>query len=139
MMRRTWQILFSTGVAALFLLLLPGCSFLSPTTEYISITTIPNDALVYVNGARYSGSPMFVKIERRRPALLTVAPQPSHDDPTPEALDYVIWRELSARGVLDCVGSVFILPITGLFSPGSRVMATNNVVINLFDPLPPED
>ncbi|MPN40255.1 hypothetical protein SDC9_187791 [bioreactor metagenome] len=116
-----------------------GCSFLNGTTETVAINTIPANAIVFVNGVRYEGTPVFVTVEKRHPLLLTVAPSPSADDLAPETLNYVVPRNFSTQGVMDLVGSVTILPITGLFYPGSRVLETNNIIINLYEPPAVED
>lgn len=119
--------------------LLGGCSFLNDTTETVAINTIPANAVLFVNGVRYDGTPVFVVVERRHPLLLTVSPPPCADDLTPETVNFVVPRDFSTQGVLDLVGSPALLPIIGLFYPGSRVLQTNNIVINLNEPPAAED
>ena len=125
---------FLAVCAAVVLAFSSGCSWLARGQQIVSLTVTPSDAYVIANGVEYhSLSPMFISVPTRD-ALLITAYKPGY-----RTAYYAVDSELSSTGRLDAIGSIFILPATGLFSNGAWRFAESNIKIDL-QPLPdPEE
>ena len=120
--------------AAVVLAFSSGCSWLARGQQIVALTVTPSDAYVIANGVEYhSLSPMYISVPTRD-ALLITAYKPGY-----RTAYYAVDSELSSTGKLDAIGSILILPATGLFSNGAWRFAESNIKIDL-QPLPdPEE
>ena len=120
--------------AAVVLAFSSGCSWLARGQQLVAVTVTPSDAYVIANGVEYhSLSPMFISVPTRD-ALLITAYKPGY-----RTAYYAVDSELSSTGKLDAIGSILILPATGLLSNGAWRFAESNIKIDL-QPLPdPEE
>ena len=120
--------------AAVVLAFSSGCSWLARGQQLVSITVTPSDASVIANGVEYHTlSPMFISVPTRD-ALLVTAYKPGY-----RTAYYAVDSELSSTGKIDALGSIFILPASGLFSNGAWRFVESNIRIDL-QPLPdPEE
>lgn len=107
-----------------------GCSFFNTSRQIIAVNVQPSDANVIINGLSYPGGSIYTEVPRAREVLIEVW----KDKFFPEK--YVIPFKLSSTGVLDACGTIFIIPVFGLFSSGAWELKENVVHIKLMpDPM----
>lgn len=103
-----------------------GCSYTNRGPKLISLTILPADAYVIINGIEYhSVSPQFVEVNPNRTLLIT-AYKPGYK----EAF-YAVNNQLSTVGTIDAFGSIFLIPFLGLFSSGAWELKETNIKIEL--------
>ena len=115
-----------SAAMAVTILFTTGCSAFRPYKETVSVTCIPNDAILMVNGQRYN-SPAQVSADRNR----DVSIQCNKEGYVP--YQRTIGNHFNTTGVLDAIGTVFFLvPGIGLFFPGAWSLDETNVFITLY-------
>ncbi len=110
-----------------------GCSYTNRGPKLISLTILPADAYVIINGIEYHClSPQFVEVNPNRTLLIT-AYKPGYK----EAF-YAVNNQLSTVGTIDALGSIFLFPFLGLFSSGAWELKETNIKIQLEPLVDPE-
>ncbi|MDF7800783.1 hypothetical protein P4C99_15015 [Pontiellaceae bacterium B1224] len=108
------------------IVVLTGCSAFRPTHQMVNITCMPDDAILTVNGTRYT-SPAQVKAKRNR----NVSIQCYKEGYMPD--QRTIGHHFNETGALDAVGTFFFLvPCIGLFTPGAFTLDETDVAITLY-------
>lgn len=102
-----------------------GCSaFVSPV-ETMSIHCKPGDAVLLVNGQRYT-SPAVVTVKRNREVSITA----DKDGYFP--YQQTVGYHFNATGALDAVGTaLFLVPAIGLFTPGAWSLDETDLTITM--------
>ena len=106
------------------LVLLPGCSAFRSSTQEITVRTEPPDALVNVNG-NIVASPATLVVPRNETMFIKISREGYFPYVT------TVGHSLNVTGYLDIAGSIFILPIIGLFTPGKRSLDSTDFSITL--------
>lgn len=107
-------------------ILLSACSAFRSPKESISIMTNQPDAVIFVNGQRV-GSGFAVTRVKRNHNVQIMARKEGY-----QAAYYNVDSNLNVTGVLDIVGTFFfIVPLIGVFFPGSKSLDQNNVALDL--------
>ena len=87
------------------------------------------DAEIFINGDRVGRGMVTMKVKRNRDVQI-MATKPNY-----QTAYYNIDSNLNITGVLDIIGTLaFLLPIIGIFFPGSKSLDQTNVALNL-DPI----
>ncbi len=106
--------------------LLSGCSLFMPSTQRLSITTDQPDAEIFVNSQSITPGMGSVNVKRNKEVVIMVT------KPGYERAYHHIGTHISTAGVLDILGIlVFLVPVIGLLTPGSRSLDETSVVIPL--------
>jgi hypothetical protein len=120
------QILKSIFTAGL--ITVTGCSAFRSSTQVMTLTTNPQDAMLTINGIKYH-PPVQVPVKRDQPAIIQC-----------EAAGFepqlrVIGTHLNGTGALDVVGFLFFLfPGVGLLTPGAHSLDETTVNMDLSHP-----
>ena len=89
------------------------------------------DSTIYVNGQRVGKGMVQTRVKRNKNVQIMVSKRGY------QSAYYNIDSSLNVTGILDIVGTfLFLLPLIGVFCPGSKSLDTTNVALNL-DPLEP--
>ncbi len=108
-----------------------GCSFFASAQEDVTIRTDPADATVIVNGIAYAGTPVTLPLSTKQPVLIE-AYVPDHNGlPRTLRRNYVIRRTLSVWGMLDTVGTIWLVPSLGLATGGAYRFCETDVLIEM--------
>jgi hypothetical protein len=106
--------------------LLTGCSAFRPSTQMVNVTCNPNDAILTVNGQRYT-PPVQITAKRNRDLSI----QCYKDGYVPS--QRTIGHHFNATGALDAVGTFLILvPGIGLFCPGAWSLDETDISMTLY-------
>jgi len=116
----------SIGMCLILLGSTTGCSAFRAHNQTLNITCNPEDAILTVNGQRYS-SPVQVRVKRNR----DVSVQCYKKGYVP--YQRTIGHHFNATGALDAVGALlFLVPVVGLFMPGAWSLDETDLLINLY-------
>jgi len=125
-MNKIVKAIVSGGMAGMLLVATTGCSAFRAHNQTMNINCTPEDAILMVNGQRYS-SPVQVSVKRNRDVLL----QAHKEGYVP--YQRTIGHHFNGTGALDAVGTLLILvPCVGLFTPGAWSLDETDVGINLY-------
>jgi hypothetical protein len=116
----TWHRMRRRGPIVLFVSTLtavsPGCSFMQPRRQAVSIMATDPTAEIFVNGASVGSGTASVELERDRTQEI-MARTPDNRVGTA-----TIRTRMSSAGIVDIImGSLIVVPFFGLLSPGSHV------------------
>lgn len=110
----------------LALLILSGCSAFRPHSQMVNVVCEPSDAVLTVNGQRYS-SPAQVSAKRNRDVSIQCHKAGYHP------AQRTVGHHFNGTGALDAAGTlVFLLPGIGLFTPGAWSLDEEDVHIQLY-------
>jgi hypothetical protein len=107
-----------------------GCSVFRGSRQKVTITYQPADAVLMVNHQRYL-SPATIKLPRNRAALIECH-KPGYTEYRNQ-----VENHLNFTGALDAIGSILILPMIGLCTPGAFSLDETEFNIVLY-PEPPQ-
>ncbi|MCK4563155.1 MAG: hypothetical protein KAU94_00615 [Verrucomicrobia bacterium] len=108
------------------LLTLSGCCAFRPHSQMVNITCMPEDAILTVNGQRYT-SPVQIDVKRNR----NLSIQAYKEGYMPS--QRTVGHHFNATGALDAVGTfLFLFPGIGLFTPGAFSLDETDVAITLY-------
>ncbi|NCP97254.1 MAG: hypothetical protein GW824_11555 [Deltaproteobacteria bacterium] len=125
-MNKIVKAIVSGGMAGMLLVATTGCSAFRAHNQTMNINCTPEDAILMVNGQRYS-SPVQVSVKRNRDVSL----QAHKEGYVP--YQRTIGHHFNGTGALDAVGTLLILvPCVGLFTPGAWSLDETDVGINLY-------
>jgi hypothetical protein len=111
---------------AMSMVFLTGCSAFRSSTQMVNITCNPNDAILTVNGQRYTPP---VQINAKRNRDLSIQCYKEGYAPSQRTIGH----HLNGTGALDAVGTLLILvPCIGLFTPGAWSLDETDVAITLY-------
>ncbi len=114
-------------ILAIAMTALTGCSAFRAHSQMVNITCMPNDAILTVNGQRYT-APTQVTVKRNR--NLSIQCYKDGYMPTQRTIGH----HFNGTGALDAVGSFFFLfPVIGLFTPGAWSLDETDVAITLYE------
>lgn len=117
----------ASTVLATSMLILSGCSAFRPSTQMVNITCAQPDAILTINGQRYT-SPAQVRVKRNRDMSI----QAYKTGYTP--YQRTLGHHFNGTGALDAVGTVlFLVPGVGLFCPGAWSLDETDVFITLYE------
>lgn len=123
---RPWKRAVALATAASVLLATAGCSFLVSSQQRITVTSDPPGARVIINGNVAGVTPLQTSIARREEALIMVS------KPGYQTVTRTTTKSLSATGVVDIIGGVFLLvPFLGLLAPGAYEQEPVNIGVTL--------
>lgn len=124
-MKKTVQAATSISMSAILLAISTGCStFVSPV-ETMSIHCNPPDAVLLVNGQRYT-PPAQVTVRRNREVSITA----DKDGYFP--YQQTVGYHFNTTDALDAVGTaLFLIPAIGLFTPGAWSLDETEVAITM--------
>lgn len=106
--------------------MLTGCSAFRSHSQMVNITCMPNDAILTINGQRYT-SPAQIEAKRNR----NVSIQCYKEGYMPS--QRTIGHHFNATGALDAAGTfLFIVPCIGLFTPGAFTLDETDIAITLY-------
>ena len=115
----------STGMAILMLNATAGCSAFRSTTQQVSVTCIPEDATLMIDGQRCR-SPVTIKARRDR----DISVQCFKDGYLP--YQRLVGIRFNTTGVLDAIGTFcFLLPAIGLCTPGAWSLEDTEIAVTL--------
>ena len=125
-MKKSLNQIAKTAMAAMLLGMTSGCSAFRPFNQTVNITCYPDDAVLMVNGQRYT-PPTQVNVPRNRDISLQAYKEGYM--PYQRTIGY----HFNATGVLDAVGTVFFLvPGIGLFFPGAWSLDETDIAVTLY-------
>ena len=102
-----------------------GCSAFKHHNQIITVSCVPNNATIIVNGQQY-GSKSQISVKRDEIVVIQAYKEGymSHQE--------IIDHHFSGVGFLDAVGTFwFILPVFGLLTPGAWTLDVTNIGIIL--------
>ncbi len=103
-----------------------GCSAFRPVTETLNITCNEPDAIVMINGQRYT-APAQVNVKRNRDTAI----QAYKEGYVP--ISRTIGHHFNGTGALDAAGTLLILlPGIGLFFPGAWSVDETDINLTLY-------
>ena len=103
-----------------------GCSAFAGRKQSVTVTTNVPSAQIFANGELVGTGNTSFKARRNKDLQLVAKADGYH-----EAYHHID-TELSTTGILDIVGIFFFLvPVVGLFTPGSRTLEQRNVAMHL--------
>ncbi len=109
--------------------LVSGCSAFRSRKQSISIMTNQPDATIFVNGEQVGRGNVQTSVKRNRNVQI-MASKPGY-----QTAYRNIDCSFNTTGILDIIGTiVFLWPLIGVLSPGSKSLDENNVALNL-DPI----
>jgi hypothetical protein len=115
------------SIAVAAALLLNGCSmFVNPNQQISVMSNVPT-AQIYVNGELVGqGSGVTASVRRNKNVQIMATADGYYSNT--KGID----THLSTTGILDIIGIfLYIVPVIGLFFPGSRTLDEHNVTIML--------
>lgn len=113
---------------SLALLLATGCSVFRSATQTLTVTTVPTNAVLVINGVKYQ-PPVKIPVRRDRPVIIQC------EAPGLEPQLRTIDTHLNGTAFLDFMGLLFFLvPGIGLATPGSHSLEYTAVHLDLFHP-----
>ena len=116
----------STGVLSVSLSFTLGCSVFRPSHQTLTVTTDPPSAQVWINGNYEGEAPVSKSVERNK--LVAISIKKDGFEPLHRAVQY----HMNTTGVLDSIGTyLFLLPLIGVVSPGSRSLDETEVEVRL--------
>ncbi|TKB69276.1 MAG: PEGA domain-containing protein [Nitrospira sp.] len=93
---------------------LAGCSFFGGSSQNFTVSSSPTGATVRINGQQIGVTPLQYQVSRRGELLVEV------EKPGYKSQFRQTSKKLSGLGIADVVGgSVILLPLIGLVSPGA--------------------
>jgi hypothetical protein len=116
------------SIITIGLIAVTGCSAFRSSTQIMTVTTNPQNAMLTINGIKYH-PPVQVPVKRDQPAIIQC-----------EAAGFepqlrVIETHLNGTGALDVVGFLFFLfPGVGLLTPGAHSLDETTVNMDLSHP-----
>lgn len=103
---------------------LASCSFMAPSTQTVSVVSVPAGAKISTNGIARGTSPVQIEAPRNK-TLNILAEKPGYNPATVS-----VGRQLSGTGMADIVGGLFLgLPFLGLLDDGAWSLKDSNVTI----------
>lgn len=103
-----------------------GCSFFVGNRQNVTVTTNVETAQIFANGELVGTGMVSFKAPRNQDMQLMAKAEGY------QTAFHHIDTKLSTAGILDVVGLfVWIIPIFGLFSAGSKQLDETNVALNL--------
>lgn len=106
-----------------------ACSAFRSPKETISVMTNQPDSIIYINGKKVGHGNVQTKVKRSK-NVQVMASKPGY-----QSAYYNIDSNINVTGILDIIGTfIWIVPIIGIFTPGSKSLDENNVALNL-DPI----
>jgi hypothetical protein len=126
-MNKAVKAIISGGMAGMLMVATTGCSAFRAHNQTMNINCTPEDAILMVNGQRYS-SPVQLSVKRNRDVSL----QAHKEGYVP--CQRTIGHHFNGTGALDAVGTLLILvPCIGLFMPGAWSLDETDVGITLYE------
>ena len=108
-----------------------GCSAFRPPTQILTVTALPTNAVVTINGVRYH-PPVQIPVKRDQPAIIQCEAEGC------ESQLRIVDSHLNGTAFLDTVGFLFFLfPGIGLVTPGSHSLEYTTVQMDLYHPYVP--
>lgn len=105
-----------------------GCSAFVGTKQRVTVTTNVESSKIYANGEIVGTGTASFKAKRNRDIQLMAKADGYHP------AYHNIGTEMSTTGILDIIGIFFFLvPVIGLFTPGSKTLDQQNVALHLED------
>ena len=105
-----------------------GCSAFRPPTQILTVTTVPTNAVLTINGIKYN-PPVKMPVKRDKPVIIEC--EATGFTPQVRTVD----SNLNFTAFLDTVGFLFVLfPGLGLASPGSHSLDYTTVQMDLTHP-----
>jgi hypothetical protein len=103
-----------------------GCSAFVSKTQTVNASCSEPDATLQVNGGpTYPGK---VQLEARRDKVISLTCYKQGYYPAQKSISH----SLSGTGFADWIGAfIFIIPVIGVFTPGSRNLDETDVTINM--------
>ena len=103
-----------------------GCSAFVGSKQRVTVTTNISSAQIYANGELVGTGMASFKARRSKDIQLMAKAEGYHP------AYHNIGTELSTTGILDIIGVFFFLvPVIGLFTPGSKTLEQQNVALHL--------
>lgn len=100
-----------------------GCSLFAGSTQTVTVSCEDPEAELFVNGLRVGKGRVTTVVQRDATSTFTARKGS-------EVGTMVLGNRLSTTGVLDIIGGIiFLLPLIGLVSPGSRALEREEVII----------
>jgi hypothetical protein len=124
-MKKTIKAATNVSISAILLAASTGCSAFRSPVETMSIKCDPADAVLMVNGQRYT-PPAQVTVKRNREVSISCYKEGFI--PFQQTIGY----HFNATGALDAVGTaLFLIPAVGLFTPGAWSLDETDVTVSL--------
>lgn len=103
-----------------------GCSLFASSHQTVTVNCTEPQAKVWVNGNYVGEAPVESSVMRNH--TVTIKVTKDGFEPTTKTIAY----SFSTTGVLDAIGTgLFVIPVAGLLSPGSRKLEETSITVNL--------
>jgi hypothetical protein len=116
------------SIITIGLIAVTGCSAFRSSTQIMTVTTNPQNAMLTINGIKYH-PPAQVPVRRDLPVYIQCESEGF------EPQQRIIENHLNGTGFLDVVGFVLVLfPGIGLCAPGAHSLDETTVNMDLYHP-----